>query len=62
MDRYTHLYIKGLRPIAEKLAEQWRAAMAVRAAEKQAEKAVRGLSTRSAQTSGVRKHSPVASA
>jgi hypothetical protein len=42
MDSYTHLYIEDLRPIAEKLAEQWKAAVALRAAEKCAEDAVKG--------------------
>lgn len=41
MDSYTHLFIEDLRPIAEKLAEQWKAAAAVRAAEKQAVETVR---------------------
>jgi integrase len=41
MDNYTHLYIEDLRPIAEKLAEQWKAAASLLAAEKQAEEAVR---------------------
>lgn len=45
MDGYTHLFIEDLRPIAEKLAEQWKAAAAVRAAEKQAEEAVRVFAT-----------------
>jgi hypothetical protein len=43
MDSYTHLYIEDLRPIAEKLAEQWKAAVSVRAAKKQAEEAIRAF-------------------
>jgi hypothetical protein len=43
MDSYTHLYVEDLRPIAEKLAEQWKAAVALRAAEKCAEDAVKAL-------------------
>jgi hypothetical protein len=43
MDNYTHLYIEDLRPIAEKLAEQWKAAAAVRAAELEAEDVVKRL-------------------
>jgi len=34
MDSYTHLYIEDLRPIAEGLAEQSKAAAALRAAER----------------------------
>lgn len=56
MDRYTHLYIEDLRPIAEKLAEQWKAAATLRAAEKGAEAAVSRLSTVSTQTSGAKRH------
>jgi hypothetical protein len=43
MDSYTHLYIEDLLPIAEKLAEQWKAAVALRVAEKCAEDAVEAL-------------------
>jgi len=35
MDSYTHLYIEDLRPIVEKLAEQSKAAAALRAAERE---------------------------
>jgi integrase len=41
MDKYTHLYIEDLRPIAEKLAEQWKAAAIFRAAEREKEAVVR---------------------
>ena len=55
MDSYTHLYIEDLRPIAERLAEQSKAAAALRAAEREAEAANKRLSapnTLSTQTSG----------
>ena len=60
MDNYTHLYIEDLRPIAEKLAVEWKAAAALRAAEHEAEvaiKRIRETSTFSTQTPGVEKHS-----
>ncbi len=60
MDNYTHLYIEDLRPIAEKLAVEWNAAAALRAAEQEAEAVMKRLSvpnTLSAQTPGVEKHS-----
>lgn len=55
MDNYTHLYIEDLRSTAEKLAEQWQAAAAVRAAKQQAEEAASVFalpSTLSAQSTG----------
>ena len=55
MDNYTHLYIEDLRPIAEKLAVEWKAAAALRVAEQEAEAVIKRLSvpnTFSTQTSG----------
>ena len=60
MDKYTHLYIEDLRPIAEKLAEQWKAAAIFRAAERETEAVVRRFrdpSTFSAQYPRREKHS-----
>jgi len=57
MDNYTHLYIEDLRPIAEKLAVEWNAAAALRAAELETEATIRRLSARntlSTQTPGVK--------
>ena len=57
MDIYTHLYIEDLRPIAERLAVEWNAAAALRAAELEAEAVMKRLSapnTLSTQTSGVK--------
>ena len=56
MDNYTPLYIEDLRPIAEKLAVEWNAAVALRTAELEAEAVMKRLSapnTFSAQTPGV---------
>lgn len=55
MDNYTHLYIEDLRPIAEKLAVEWKAAAALRAAEQEAGAVIKRFcetSTLSTQTSG----------
>ena len=55
MDNYTHLYIEDLRPIAEKLPVEWKAAAALRVAEQEAEAVMKRLSvpnTFSTQTSG----------
>ena len=57
MDNYTHLYIEDLRPIAEKLAVEWKAAAALRAAEQEAGAVMKRLNapnTLSTQTFGVK--------
>lgn len=61
MDGYTHLYIEDLRPIAEKLAEQWKAGASLRATEKGAEEALARLDTVSTQTYGADHHSAAVS-